>query len=99
MIYYLYIDESGDHGLTKVNPLYPIFTLCGIVVSEPDNSLLCNEFNKIKFEFWKSIDIIFHSNKIRRCDGKFQIFLDDNVKNEFYNKLNNVVTISNYKIK
>ena len=28
----LYLDESGDHGLAKIDPLYAVFVLGGIIV-------------------------------------------------------------------
>ena len=34
MKYYLYIDECGDNNLRNFDEQFPIFTLCGIVVSE-----------------------------------------------------------------
>jgi len=41
MNYYLFLDESGDHGLKNIDPNFPVFVLCGIVISEPDyNSLI-----------------------------------------------------------
>jgi hypothetical protein len=26
--YVIYADESGDHSLTKIDPIYPVFVLC-----------------------------------------------------------------------
>lgn len=31
--YYLFIDECGDHNLAKYDPGFPVFTLCGILMS------------------------------------------------------------------
>jgi len=30
----LYLDESGDHGLRKIDPQYSIFVLGGLIVEE-----------------------------------------------------------------
>lgn len=32
--YYLFIDESGDHGLVNLDPDFPVFLLCGLLTSE-----------------------------------------------------------------
>ena len=32
--YYLYVDECGDQNLANFDTNFPIFTLCGIIVSE-----------------------------------------------------------------
>ena len=29
---YLFLDESGDHSLTRIDPQYPVFVLGGVVV-------------------------------------------------------------------
>ncbi len=31
-MYYLFLDESGDHGLKNVDPGYPVFVLCGVLI-------------------------------------------------------------------
>jgi len=37
----LYLDESGDHDLINIDPLYPIFVLAGCIIdsSHHDNVL------------------------------------------------------------
>jgi Trm5-related predicted tRNA methylase len=30
----LFLDESGDHSLDKIDPQYPVFVLGGIIVDE-----------------------------------------------------------------
>jgi hypothetical protein len=45
----LYLDEAGDHSLTKINPDYSVFVIGGIIVDrtyartvmEPRASLTC----------------------------------------------------------
>ena len=32
--YYLFLDECGDQNIANFDPSFPIFTLCGIIVSE-----------------------------------------------------------------
>ncbi len=34
MKYYLFLDESGDHGLRRVDPSFPVFVLSGIICSD-----------------------------------------------------------------
>ena len=29
---HLFLDESGDHSLTRIDPQYPVFVLGGVVV-------------------------------------------------------------------
>ena len=37
--YILYLDECGDQNLASFDPQFPIFTLCGIVVSGTGQSV------------------------------------------------------------
>jgi len=32
MKYYLFIDESGDHGLTNNDKNFPVFVLCTVLI-------------------------------------------------------------------
>ena len=36
MLYNFFIDESGDHGLTKIDTDFPVFLLCGVLIKEED---------------------------------------------------------------
>lgn len=40
MNYYFFIDESGDHGLTKVDTDFPVFLLCGVLIKEEDYQIV-----------------------------------------------------------
>ena len=94
--YYLFIDKSGDHGLTTLNLDFPVFLLCGVLVSEPDFITIRDIFNDIKSEFWKNKKVIFHSRDIRKCEKEFQILFDLELKSTFYRKLNPCVKNGNY---
>lgn len=43
--YYLFIAESGDHGLTILSPDFPIFLLCGVLMSQLECPLAKNAVN------------------------------------------------------
>jgi hypothetical protein len=96
--YYLFIDETGDHGLTQLNATSPVFLLCGILISAADYQTLDDNFNAIKNEFWGKKEVIFHSRDIRKCQKEFQILFDIELKGKFYEKLNRVVSQSNYHV-
>lgn len=44
----LYLDECGDQNLASFDPQFPIFTLCGIVVSEEQDKVLTERINVLK---------------------------------------------------
>lgn len=96
--YYLFIDESGDHGLTTLNPNFPVFLLCGILIPENEYFLIRNQMNLIKKEFWKAKEVVFHSRDIRKCEKEFQILFDMELKAAFYLQLNSCIKNGNYTI-
>ena len=96
--FYLFIDESGDHGLINIDNNFPVFVLCGVVISNTSYRKLVDDITKLKYKFWDNKKVIFHSRNIRKCDKEFQILLDYQVKSEFYNCINRVIKNNNYAI-
>ena len=89
--YYLYIDECGDQNLSNFDANFPIFTLCGIIVSESMRDKLDSQILELKKTFWEERKIILHSRDIRKCQNGFEILFDLNVKGQFYTKINEIL--------
>lgn len=89
--YNLYIDECGDHILTAYDRNFPIFTLCGILVPINKINLLKTAVNRLKQEFWGTNDVILHSRDIRKCEKQFQILFDGEIKQRFYERINELL--------
>lgn len=89
--YYLFLDECGDQNLSSFDPNFPIFTLCGIIVSEQNLGILEAQINDLKMRLWKNINIIFHSRDIRKCQNGFENFFDLSVKQDFYKSINKIL--------
>ncbi|MCF8340864.1 MAG: DUF3800 domain-containing protein [Chitinophagaceae bacterium] len=98
MNYYLFIDETGDHGLIKINPDFPVFLLCGVLIDEQEYNLFKSSFNDIKNRLWGNKEVIFHSRDIRKCDKEFSILFDLQKKKYFYDTLNSAIANSDYTI-
>jgi hypothetical protein len=98
MKHYLFIDESGDHGLTVINPDFPVFLLCGVVVSEIEYEHIRQSINIIKHTFWNNKEVIFHSRDIRKCEKEFSVLFDLDKKRLFYTELNKVLSGSHYTL-
>lgn len=90
--YYLYIDECGDQNLENFNPEFPIFTLCGVLVSRENRRKLEAAFISLKKEFWGDENVVIHSRDIRRCKKEFINLLNSDVKQRFYNRINEILT-------
>lgn len=98
MKYFLYIDESGDHGLSKINPNFPVFLLCGVIFNQETYDALRNDFNILKTSIWNNKTVILHSRDIRKCEKEFQVLFDLDLKKKFYEKLNTIISNSDYNI-
>ncbi|MCQ2369490.1 MAG: DUF3800 domain-containing protein [Paludibacteraceae bacterium] len=96
--YYLFLDECGDQNLVDFDPEFPIFTLCGIVVSDEQLRKLETQIKELKNKFWGEKQIILHSRDIRKCQNGFEILLDLNVKKEFYSCVNQILGQDIYTI-
>ncbi len=96
--YNLFIDESGDHGLSNLNPDFPYFLLCGIIISDQEYETLQVSFNNIKQTIWDSPNVIFHSRDIRKCEKEFRYLFDLSLKSKFYKMLDEVIAVSDYNI-
>lgn len=49
--YYLFLDESGNHGLTELNPDFPVFMLCGVLIQADEYIGFRDSLNGIKSNF------------------------------------------------
>ncbi len=98
MSYFLFLDESGDHGLAKFDPDFPVFLLCGVLVREDEYENIRQNINNLKHSIWGNKEVIFHSRDIRKCEKEFQVLFDLGIKKMFYEELNKIVATSNYSI-
>lgn len=88
--YYLYIDECGDHQLEKFNPNFPIFTLCGLLVSGDNLGKLEESVKSFKREFFNTEDVILHSRDIRKQEKEYAILQYPEIKQKFYRGINSI---------
>lgn len=89
--YNLYIDECGDHCLAAYDRNFPIFTLCGILVPIKKLNAFQAAVDELKLEFWNTTDVILHSRDIRKCEKHFKVLFDNEVKQHFYSRVNELM--------
>lgn len=98
MNYSFFIDESGDHGLTKIDTDFPVFLLCGVLIKTEDYEVVRQATNTLKHSIWGNKEVIFHSRDIRKCEKEFQKLFDLELKAYFYTELNKIIANSPYTI-
>jgi hypothetical protein len=93
----LYIDESGDHNLLKIDENYPVFVLCGVIFD-------CKKLDKLNFQIDNFKNIFGNKNRIlytadisRRKNG-YEFLNDKKAKDEFYLELNNLMNNLEYDV-
>lgn len=98
MSYYFFIDESGDHGLSNIDEDFPVFVLCGVLISDTEYDKLNCRFNQIKTDFWNDKKVLFHSRDIRKCEKEFKILLNIEIKQKFYTALDIAIATTEYVV-
>jgi hypothetical protein len=94
----MFIDESGEANISSNDPRFNIFVLCGILFREDCYLHFDAEVKKLKQKFFGDEAIVFHSIKMRKREGRFKIFQDKNVMEEFYEDIGRIFNDCDYSI-
>lgn len=89
--YYMFIDECGDQNLSAFDENFPIFTLCGVLMSHSQLRAMENKITALKQKYWGNKTVILHSRDIRKCDKEFKILFDLDIKKQFYEDLDAIL--------
>ena len=88
----LYLDESGDHDLKRVDPAYPVFVLGGVLVDD-DYDHLVNEpaLDNFKKRWFGTTNVNLHTADIIGNRKAFVAFKDEKLRASFFNDLGHLV--------
>lgn len=74
----VYADESGDHGMSSIDPQYPVFALTFCVLRKDDyTATVVPAMQRFKFGIWGHDSVILHEHEIRKQLGPFGILRTD----------------------
>lgn len=97
--YIIYADESGDHSLTKIDPVYPVFVLCLCVFRKRDYVRhTVPAVQRLKFKWFGHDTVVLHENDIRKQRGPFVILTNSSLRQEFMDDLNALLRASRMSI-
>lgn len=97
--YVIFVDESGDHGITSINPENPVFVLAFCIFKKLDYiSTVKAAVTKLKFDFWGHDLAILHSHEIRRSKGDFSFLFNEEMRRIFLHALNETLTLLPFSI-
>ena len=83
----LFLDESGDHNLSKIDDQYPVFVLGGIIVDMDSMANIDREVDLFKLEMFGATDTILHTADITRNKNGFEGLQDSGFRSIFFDKL------------
>lgn len=88
----LFLDESGDHNLSTIDPAYPLFVLGGIIVDQTyAEGVLKEALDDFKKRLFGKTDIILHTADITRNKNGFEALIDPLFRAKFYHELNALI--------
>lgn len=95
----LFLDESGDHNLSVIDPHYPLFVLGGIIVDKDyAERELERGMRHFKRELFGREDIILHTADITRNRLGFEQLKEPAFRQTFYHQLNAFMRQLEYKV-
>ena len=65
--HFLFFDETVDHGLTYVDPNFPLFLLCGCLFKESELTSFEEKMNAIRQKYWQSEKLDSGRRAIKSC--------------------------------
>ncbi|MDP1859955.1 MAG: DUF3800 domain-containing protein [Gemmatimonadaceae bacterium] len=95
----VYVDESGDHGLHKIDPEYPIFVLAFAIFRKEDYaSQAVPEMLRFKFTHFGHDQVILHEHEIKKAKGAFRILIDSARRAHFMADLSNMMASAQFTL-
>lgn len=90
--YVVYVDESGDHSLVSIDPLYPVFVLAFCILAKSEYARQIGPaVQEFKFEFFGHDMVILHETDIRKARDDFRILQREEVRGRFLSRLNAII--------
>lgn len=95
--YIVYVDESGDHGMSSIDPNYPVFVLAFCIFHKGHYAeKVVPALEAFKFKHFGHDQVVLHEHEIRKEKGVFRIFQNREAKHRFLEELTTIVERSNF---
>ncbi len=94
--YFLFLDESGDHSLDKIDAQYPVFVLGGALIATDDYELIDRQWKEMKQELFGNPGIITHTADMSRNRNGFELMKEEDFRKKVYNTLNDLMITMPY---
>lgn len=94
----MFLDESGDHSLVKIDQSYPMFVLAGCIFDVDYIEELEKRVNILKLKYFGKTDVILRSYDIRKQKREFSCLIDSQFRQKFYDDLNQLISQLDFSI-
>jgi hypothetical protein len=97
----MYLDESGDHNLNprRINPLYPVFVLGGVIVDRAYlRTAIAPEMREFKLRHFGHDDVVLHTVDMGKGRGEYGFLANPAKRAAFYADLNKLLQELDYKV-
>ncbi len=92
----VYVDESGDHGIEKLDPKYPVFVLAFCVFYKAHYSQkVVPAVHRFKFKHFGHDTFVLHEHEIRKEIAPFR-FINRAHRDNFMGELTSIIEASNF---
>jgi hypothetical protein len=90
--YVVYVDESGDHSLTSIDPKFPIFVLAFCIFRKEDYiNEVSPSLQRLKFRHFGHDGVILHEREIVKATGDFRFLRHPRYREVFLSDLTTVM--------
>ena len=88
----VFVDESGDHGLARIDLGYPMFVLAFCLMTKADyTNHVCPALQQLKFRFWGHDEQVLHEHEIRKPNKDYSFLFNPTVRTEFLDAVSRFV--------
>ncbi len=88
----MFLDESGDHSLDKIDPQFPVFVLAGCLLDkEYHDDVVESLLQRYKQDLFGHHGIVLHTADITRNKRGFEMMKDGEFRSRFYAETNSLV--------
>jgi len=95
----LFLDESGDHNLDKIDPQYPVFVLGGCIIDlKYHQECMAPALAEYKRDLFGRDDFILHTADITRRKEPFRKLTNIECRNRFYIETNRLMQNLQYMV-
>ena len=95
----MFLDESGNHDLRRIDPQYPVFVLGGVIVDRTyARTVIEPRLKELKIAFFGREDIVLHTAELVRKQNAFTALTDSELHTRFLGALTILMRDLDYQV-